>query len=118
MFRFGRVGRQNEIEVSHRLRQRMEEMRASLPDHIDMQLAFDATNSWRMRSRRSPRPGGDDLYRWVCGLSLPGIITNLHRPLGGHARIASGCGPGDVDDGFLAQLAHTVAIVLSVGGGG
>lgn len=33
----------NEIEVAHRLRARMEEMRPSLPSHIDMNLAYDAT---------------------------------------------------------------------------
>ncbi len=33
----------NEIEVSHRLRKEMEKLRPSLPSHIDMQLAFDAT---------------------------------------------------------------------------
>ncbi len=33
----------NEIEVAHRLREAMEELRPSLPTHIDMQLAYDAT---------------------------------------------------------------------------
>lgn len=33
----------NEIEVAHRLRRAMEELRPSLPTHIDMQLAYDAT---------------------------------------------------------------------------
>jgi multidrug efflux pump len=33
----------NEIEVAHRLRRAMEELRPSLPSHIDMQLAYDAT---------------------------------------------------------------------------
>lgn len=33
----------NEIEVSHRLRADMEKLRSTLPEHIDMQLAFDAT---------------------------------------------------------------------------
>jgi multidrug efflux pump len=33
----------NEIEVAHRLRRAMEEIRPSLPGHMDMQLAYDAT---------------------------------------------------------------------------
>jgi multidrug efflux pump len=33
----------NEIEVAYRLREAMEELRPSLPKHIDMQLAYDAT---------------------------------------------------------------------------
>jgi len=33
----------NEIEVSHRLEKAMEELRPSLPKHIDMQLAYNAT---------------------------------------------------------------------------
>jgi multidrug efflux pump len=33
----------NEIQVAHRLRAAMEELRPSLPSHIDMELAYDAT---------------------------------------------------------------------------
>jgi multidrug efflux pump len=33
----------NEIDVAHRLRRSIESLRATIPPHIDMQLAFDAT---------------------------------------------------------------------------
>lgn len=33
----------NEIEVAHKLRAEMERLRSNIPSHIDMQLAFDAT---------------------------------------------------------------------------
>ncbi len=33
----------NEIEVAHQLRAELEKMRPTLPEHVDMQLAFDAT---------------------------------------------------------------------------
>jgi multidrug efflux pump len=34
---------ENEIQIAHRLRAAMETMKQTLPDHLDMQLAFDAT---------------------------------------------------------------------------
>ncbi len=33
----------NEIDVSHRLREALKEVDSTLPEHVDMQLAFDAT---------------------------------------------------------------------------
>ncbi|MFO0913015.1 MAG: efflux RND transporter permease subunit [Pirellulales bacterium] len=33
----------NEIEVAHRLKAEMERLRGTLPEHVDMQLAFDST---------------------------------------------------------------------------
>lgn len=106
----------NEIEVSHRLRAEMERMRPTLPEHIDMQLAFDATKFMEDALKEISKT----LVETICIVGLVvflfmGSIRTAIVPLVAMPVSLVGATMLMMLMGFSLNLLTLLAIVLSVG---
>jgi multidrug efflux pump len=106
----------NEIDVAHRLRGELERLRPNLPDHIDMNLAFDATTFMEDAIREI----GETLSETIAIVGLVvflflGSIRTAIVPLVAMPVSLIGATVVMFLLGFSLNLLTILAIVLSVG---
>ncbi len=106
----------NEIEVAHRLRSDMEKLRETLPEHIDMQLAFDATKFMEDAIKEISKT----LVETICIVGLVvflfmGSLRTAIVPLVAMPVSLVGAAMLMMLMGFSLNLLTLLAIVLSVG---
>jgi multidrug efflux pump len=106
----------NEIEVAHNLRAELEKMRANLPKHIDMQLAFDATKFMEEALREISRTLGETiLIVGVVVFLFMGSVRTALVPLIAMPVSLVGAMILMLLLGFSLNLLTILAIVLAVG---
>lgn len=106
----------NEIEVAHNLRREMERLRPTLPRHVDMQLAFDATTFMENAIREISKTLGETIC--IVGLVVflfLGSIRSAIVPLVAMPVSLVGATIVMFLLGFSLNLLTLLAIVLSVG---
>lgn len=106
----------NEIEVSHNLQRELERMRPGLPDHIDMQLAFDGTTFMQDAIHEI----GETLAETIIIVGIVvflflGSIRTAVVPLLAMPVSLIGATIAMLALGFSLNLLTILAIVLSVG---
>ncbi|MCA9129439.1 MAG: efflux RND transporter permease subunit, partial [Planctomycetales bacterium] len=106
----------NEIDVANELINELERMRASLPEHIDMQLAFDATKFMRDALREISRTLAETIL--IVGLVVFLFLGSLRTalvPLIAMPVSLVGATVLMLLMGFSLNLLTILAIVLAVG---
>ena len=106
----------NEIEVAHNLRAELEKMRPNLPEHIDMQLAFDATKFMEEALQEISRTLGETiLIVGVVVFLFMGSVRTALVPLIAMPVSLIGAMILMLLLGFSLNLLTILAIVLAVG---
>src|ERR687896_1845460 len=106
----------NEIEVAHRLRDEMERIRPTLPDDIDMQLAYDATVFMEDALGEITKTLSETIL--IVGIVVflfMGSVRTALVPLVAMPVSLIGAGIVMYAFGFSLNLLTILAIVLSVG---
>ncbi len=106
----------NEIEVAHRLRDEMERIRPTLPQDIDMQLAYDATVFMEDALKEITKTLSETiLIVAVVVFLFMGSVRTALVPLVAMPVSLIGAGIVMVAFGFSLNLLTILAVVLSVG---
>ncbi|MGN6548211.1 MAG: efflux RND transporter permease subunit, partial [Aureliella sp.] len=106
----------NEIDVAHKLRAELERLRPTLPDHIDMQLAFDATKFMEDALKEISKTLGETIF--IVGIVVflfMGSIRTAMVPLVAMPVSLIGATVLMLLLGFSLNLLTILAIVLAVG---
>ncbi|MFO1065194.1 MAG: efflux RND transporter permease subunit [Pirellulales bacterium] len=106
----------NEIEVAHNLRAELERLRPTLPEHIDMQLAFDATKFMEDALKEISKTLGETIL--IVGIVVFLFVGSLRTalvPLIAMPVSLIGATMMMYMLGFSLNLLTILAIVLAVG---